>query len=44
VKGYPTFKYFHNGEESEKYEGGRKADDFSSFVSNKVTADKKDEL
>ena len=44
MKGYPTFKYFHNGEESEKYEGGRTVGDFSDFVSSKVTAGKKDEL
>lgn len=44
MKGYPTFKYFHNGKESEKYEGGRTASDFSAFVSGKDMADKKDEL
>ncbi|XP_062519566.1 protein disulfide-isomerase A5-like, partial [Corticium candelabrum] len=44
VKGYPTFKYFHNGKESEKYEGGRTAHNFSNFVLSKCVSDKKDEL
>jgi len=38
VRGYPTIKYFKNGAEAGKYERGRTAAEFVSFMANPVIA------
>nr|XP_039254772.1 thioredoxin domain-containing protein 5-like isoform X1 [Styela clava] len=40
VRGYPTLIWFKNGEEVEKYQGGRSLEDFEEYVV-KMTSDQK---